>query len=119
MQTEVLKRKGHGNRKASYRYVIDNTPFPFPEGAFSYSNITISLTNYIQFTLNDTYETMGVRLIYINVTILLIYGFTLTVLVCKNARTEKKMQSSEPVPRESLDIKLRENYENDSDIDNY
>ena len=73
--------------KASYFFVVDNTEFPFPEGAFSYSHISIGLTTYINFDLDSAYETMGVRLIYINVTILLIYGFSLGVLVYKNTKT--------------------------------
>lgn len=72
---------------ASFIFVVDNTPFPFPQGSFSYTNISISLTNYIKVELNSVYQTLGIRLIYINLTIIVIYAFTLFVLIFKNNKT--------------------------------
>lgn len=60
---------------------------------------------------------MGQRLIYINVTILFIYAFTLFMLICKNAQTEKKMIAPENNQRESLVSTQKDDEE--SDIDNY
>jgi len=62
---------------------VDNTPYPFPAGAFSYTNLSISSSSSLTIQFNDQYKDVGIRLIFITVTLLGIYGFVIGILVYK------------------------------------
>jgi hypothetical protein len=100
-----------------YNFLVDNTPFPYPEGAYPYSSLSISLCNQISLTLSDSYYTLGVRLIYLNVTILAIYVIIIAILVLRNRSLSRKMLEGEQSHLSQALVNLPQ--EEESDVDNY
>jgi len=66
-----------------FSYVIDNTLFPFPKGAYSYSSISLNVITRIEITISNIYEQIGIKLMFINVTIAVIFILIMIVIGCK------------------------------------
>jgi hypothetical protein len=78
-----------------FSFIVDNTLFPYPDGAYAYSPINIDVSIYLDIMVSPSYETLGKRLIFINVTIFVIYAVIIIVLICKTRNINKKMNVSQ------------------------
>ena len=70
-------------------FIVDNTQYPFPNGAFPYSDIWVSSSTSLTITFDESTKNAGIRLIFITVTILLLYAFVIGVLVYRTKKIEK------------------------------
>lgn len=82
--------------------VVDNTQYPYPNGSYDANNISLQESTTISITLSDTSETIGVRrtvhcyiVIFINCTVLLIYGVVIAVLYYKHRKNLKAIKEFE------------------------
>lgn len=82
-----------------FSFIVDNTLFPYPDGAYSYSNINIDMTTLLDITVSPSYQILGTRLIFINATIFIIFLVIITVIICKTRTILQKMTvSNHPHP---------------------
>lgn len=110
-------------------FVIDNTPYPFPEGAEPYSDISLSASTSLTIKFNEQYKVAGIRLIFIIVTLLVIYGFAIGRLVFKARKVQAELLLRSPdynlnsLKRRGSELSNNNNHieEEDeySEIDNY
>lgn len=70
-------------------FIVDNTPYPFPMGAYPYSNLWVTSSTNLVVEFNDSYSSIGIRLIFITVTMILIYMFVIGILVYRTRKILK------------------------------
>lgn len=78
----------------SFAFIIDNTLFPYPDGAFSYSPINIDVITSLTIDVSSTYAILGQRLIFINVTVFIIFLVIIITLIVKTNQINNKMNST-------------------------
>lgn len=81
-------------KQINLSFVIDNTLFPYPNGAYSYSDINVDIETIININVSSSYETLGVRLIFINSTVFIIFAVIITAIIYKTSKLTKKMNIS-------------------------
>lgn len=77
-----------------FSFIIDNTQFPTPKGAYSYSSINLDITTRLNILVSSSYEILGRRMIYINGTIFVIFLIIIITIVVRTDQITKKMDSS-------------------------
>lgn len=75
---------------------MDNTPYPFPIGAYPYSDIYILTATSLTVLFNDQYKNAGIKLIFINVTLILVYLVVIGVLVYRTRKIQEEMAKTAP-----------------------
>jgi hypothetical protein len=81
------------NTTVFFATVIDNTLFPYPNGAYSYSGINIDIITTLSVTVSTSYEELGKRLVFINTTVFLIFIVIIAVIIFKANKIAKRMKS--------------------------
>jgi hypothetical protein len=77
-----------------FSFVIDNTLFPSPEGAYSYSGINVDVVTTLDITVSSSYQILGKRLIFINATMMLISLVIIVTIIYKTQTISRKMDIS-------------------------
>lgn len=107
-------------------FIVDNSPYPFPNGAYPYSSLLLSSSTSLTITFDESTKNAGIRLLFITATLLVGYAVVIGVLVYRTKKIEKEMLQRKPdykfkrrpseLSRENQDVK---DEDEESDIDNY
>lgn len=79
---------------ANFTYLVDNTAFPYPQGSYPWSALNLSSSVEIDIEVKDSYKVISYRLIYINVTILLLYIVFIGKIIFDERRLNRKLNKS-------------------------
>ena len=77
-------------------FIVDNTPYPFPNGAYPYSDLLITSSVSLSVEFQDKFKEPGIRLIFITVTMIIIYSVVIGVLVYRTKKIQKEMLQRSP-----------------------
>jgi len=94
-------------------------------GSYPYTSIAITSSTTLSIQFNDQYRNSGVRLVFINATLIIVYLFIIAVLVYKTRKIlfEMKITSPEFNMKKRASEMSRDNNvteeDEESDIDNY
>jgi hypothetical protein len=84
-----------GKSYANFAYLVDNTPFPYPQGSYPWSALNLSSSVKIDIEVADNYKIISYRLIYINVTILLLYIVFIGKIIFDERRMRRSLNKGE------------------------
>lgn len=69
-------------------YVVDNTPYPYPIGAYPYQNLSVTMAVSLSLAFDSKYKVQGIRLIFLNLTLLLIYAVVIGVIMYRTRKIQ-------------------------------
>lgn len=77
-------------------YIVDNTPYPYPIGSYPFESLSLTMAASLSLEFNSKYKVQGIRLIFLNLTLLLVYAVVIGVIICRTRRVQAELLLTAP-----------------------